>query len=762
MAGNLTAMIASIFSGGVTADPYYEYTTLLLPGNGTNGAQNNTFLDAGNPAEFTASISGTTMTVSAVASGTIKVGVGISGSGVTSGTTITALGTGSGGTGTYTVSASQTVSSTTITSTGFPITRNGNTTQGTFSPFSQTGWGNYFNGSSYLSGDGSSGLALSTGDFTIELWVFANSFTSQPQLISFNPASTNGAYPLIYINSSGGLVYYVNNSTAITGGSASIGVWHHVAVARSGTSTKMFLNGTQVGSTYSDTNNYSVGASRPNIGKAGYNDTSYLDGYISNLRVVKGTAVYTANFTPPTTPLTAITNTVLLTCQSNRFIDTNTQTTAKTITVGGSPRVVAFSPFNPTASWSAATNGGSGYFDGSGDYLSAASNAAFDFPGDFTLEAWVYLTAYSSSYSGQYGAMIFGRDVNSGVATQRDWWFQITGTASSYTTISYGQLVGSTFSSNSQSYTFNLNTWYHVAAVKSSGSVQLYVNGAAVGSAVALSASNTYGLPLYVGQSGYSGYEDYFPGYISNARIVKGTAVYTGAFTPPSLFPLTNAGSTSAAAYPSTTNVNTSFASSATSLLLNFTNAGIYDATSKNDLETVGNAQISTAQSKWGGSSMYFDGTGDYLLSPDQPIQRIGTGNFTIECWVYRNSSGTYGLVGKGTGTTGWLLSLNSSNQVVFTYGSSTITSTGTVSATTWTYIAVVREGTGANQTKIYINGNNDGTGTVSTDFNQTNSLYVGADRTGGSNANVYLQDLRISNYARTITASPTAAFPTL
>jgi hypothetical protein len=153
---------------------------------------------------------------------------------------------------------------------------------------------------------------------------------------------------------------------------------------------------------------------------------------------------------------------------------------------------------------------------------------------------------------------------------------------------------------------------------------------------------------------------------------------------------------------------------------------------------------------------MAFDGTGDWLLIPDQPIQRIGTGNFTVEGWVYRNSSGTYGLIGKGTGTTGWLVSLNSSNQVVFTYGSSTITSTGTVSATTWTHIAVVREGTSTNQTKIYINGTNDGTGTVSTDFNQTNSMYVGADRTGGSAANAYMQDVRVTNYARS--ASGTAS----
>ena len=94
-------------------DQYFEYVTLLLPGNGTNGAQNNTFLDTG--AVFTGSIAATTMTVSAVTSGTILIGHTISGSGITGGTTVTAQLTGTtGGVGTYTVSASMTVASTSI------------------------------------------------------------------------------------------------------------------------------------------------------------------------------------------------------------------------------------------------------------------------------------------------------------------------------------------------------------------------------------------------------------------------------------------------------------------------------------------------------------------------------------------------------------------------------------------------------------------------------------------------------------------------
>lgn len=152
------------------------------------------------------------------------------------------------------------------------------------------------------------------------------------------------------------------------------------------------------------------------------------------------------------------------------------------------------------------------------------------------------------------------------------------------------------------------------------------------------------------------------------------------------------------------------------------------------------------------------------MLVPDNTNLQLGTGNFTVEAWVYLSATGSArGLVGKGTSTTGWLLSTNSSDQVVFTYGSTTLTSSSALSANTWTHVAVVREGTGTNQTKIYIGGSNVATGTVSTDFNQTSVMYVGADRTGGSALNGYIDDLRITKgyarYTSTFTP-PTAAFP--
>ena len=738
MAGNLTAMIASIFSGSaVSTDPYFNLTTLLLSTTATNGQPNNFFIDSSTDGDavFTASISGTTMTVTAVTSGTIYVGCLITGTGVTALTTITAqTGGTTGGAGTYTVSQSQTVASTTITSDGFPITRNPATgpnapTQGTFSPFSQTGWGGAFNTSTtYLTVTDTANLRFGSSNFTIEAWVYRNA-SGATQTIASKGASTPTGW--VFQISSADKLVFTDTSTSITGTtSIAANTWTYVAVVRAGTGanqTTLYVNGTSDGTgtsatNFSQTSNMLIGADR--------STTNFANGYISNLRLSNTNRTISST---PTTALTADANTIFLSLNLNRFQYTDSTAAYTNISVTGTPSVVPFSPFNPTSAWSDSTVGGSGYFDGTGDYLSTPSSSAFSFgTGDFTIEYWVYVNS----------------GTNNGI-------FQLSDTAGGLKPSQANSLAMNIFTNNAVSIyangtsyqapnnTLPYNSWTHFAIVRSSNVTKLYANGSlvtSIGSSGSITDNTNY-TGLYVAVGGYYSTAYLMTGYVSNFRVVKGTAVYTSNFTPPTA-PLT--------------------AITNTSLLLNFTNAGIYDATAKNVLETVGNAQVSTAQSKWSPTSMYFDGTGDYLLIPDNPSQRIGTGNFTVECWVYRNASGTYGLIGKGTGTTGWLLSLNSSNQVVFTYGSSTITSTGTISATTWTHIAVVRSGTGANLTKIYISGTNDGTGTVSTDFNQTNAMYVAADRTGGSNANAYVQDTRVTLYARYTAnfTSPTAAFP--
>jgi hypothetical protein len=639
-------------------DAYFNRVTLLLPGNGTNGAQNNTFLDS--------------------------------------------------------------------STNNFTITRNGNATQGTFSPFSQTGWSNYFNGSSYFSIPSAAYTSFANNaDWTIELW--------------FNTTVASATFFSNYVNSSpysGAIIALVtggqldiwdggtHRTSAITG--LNDGKWHHVAWVNSSGTSRVYVDGTLTNTNGAASWTTPATVTRQTNWDIGFqNGGVYLTGYISNLRVVKGTAVYTSNFTPSTTPLGTTsggqnpptgTQTVLLTCQSNRFVDNSSNAAA--ITVNGTPSVQAFSPFAPAAAYSASTVGGSGYFDGTGDYLSVADNANLRLgTSAFTIQAWIYRSAVGTAHS-----IIAKGGASTGFV------FQITS----------GNVLRFTHTTTNIDTTTTIpaSAWTHVAAVRTNTSTngfQLYINGVSSATATVATDFNQTDT-LYIGADRSAATP--MNGYISGLKYTNGTAESISVPTAPPT---------------ATTNV---------ALLTNFTNAGITDATGKNVLETVGNAQISTTQSKFGGSSMSFDGTGDWLLIPHSVDQMLGTGAFTIEMWVYRNSSGTYGLVGKGTGTTGWLVSLNSSNQVVFTYGSSTITSTGTVSATTWTYIAVVREGTGTNQTKIYINGTNDGTGTVSTDFNQTNGMYVGADRTGGSAFNGYIDDLRITKgQARTVTTTPTSAF---
>ena len=672
----------------IIGDPYYELVTLHLPGVGTNGAQNNTFLDS--------------------------------------------------------------------STNNFTITRNGNTTQGTFSPFSQTGWGNYFNGSSRFNLASNVALTPGSGDFTIECWIYPTAAFSTYNGIFVGDAT--GAMNFGKI--SGGIGLRISGTSDIISATApSINQWTHVAITRSGTDVRLFYNGEQQGSTVTNSTNFVQSAT--SIGDNG-GGTAYWNGYISNLRFVKGTAVYTSNFTPSATPLTAISNTQLLTCQSNRFIDNSTNNF--TITPSGSPSVVAFSPFNPTASWSAATYGGSGYFDGSGDFLTVPDNAAFTMGnGNFTIECWAYKSAFNSTFNTMIGQ---GDAANDNFSS-----FYLR-------TNNSGNVNGGFWSGGTQyniaGTTFTLNSWNHAALVRNGATMTLYLNGVSVGTLAVSTITITDSPNLVRVGAGSSADTNPWNGYITNARIVKGVAVYTGAFTPPSLAPLTNAGSTSAASYPSTTNVDTSFASSATSLLVNFTNAGIYDATSKNDLETVGNAQISTTQSKWGGSSMYFDGTGDYLVEPNNINYDFGSGDFTIEFWMYSSQSAAgAGIVAKrsggGAGNTNWMI--NCATGAINFYASDGTTyqinalGGGTVNNSAWHHVAVTRSGSSF---RVFVDGTQVGsTGTWSGTIASTSrSFYVGVDDTFNVNYYAgYIQDLRITKgYARYTAnfTAPTAAFPTL
>ena len=159
-----------------------------------------------------------------------------------------------------------------------------------------------FDGSGdYLTTDGSAEFAFGTGDFTIEFRLRPNA-SSQYALIDWRPTSTpTHVSPTIYLSSGNILKYFTNGADRITGPNIPAGAWKHIALCRVSGTTRMFVDGTQVGSSYTDANNYLVGASRPAIVSMGeaLGDIP-LNGWIDELRIIKGYGRWSANFTVPT------------------------------------------------------------------------------------------------------------------------------------------------------------------------------------------------------------------------------------------------------------------------------------------------------------------------------------------------------------------------------------------------------------------------------------------------------------------------------
>ena len=636
-------------------DPNFKYVTMLLNGDGTNGAQNNTFLDS--------------------------------------------------------------------STNNFTITRNGNTTQGSFSPYGNL-WSNFFNGSSNLSCN-VSGISAGTNTFTLEFWVFLNAYPDSDAPF-VDTRSSNGATTTAFqfgVYSTGALKLYEGSETNL-GGTVPRNQWTHIALVRNGSNVvTAYINGTATGTTTTSTRNFSDNFFW--IGCVPGPSSPYINAYLSNLRWVVGSALYTTTFTPSATPLTAVTNTQLLTCQSNRFVDNSSNN--RTITVAGTPSVQRFSPFEPTAPYSTSVIGGSGYFDGSGDYLTLAASSSWELPANFTWECWAYPTNLSATpqrilHQGSTGTqkMIFYIDNSSGAFN-----FYYDG--------------GSNFIVSS--INLRANAWNHIAGVRNGSTITLYINGVSAGTATSSATLGDSSLGFAIGSNG--GATDQFPGYISDARIVKGTAVYTSNFTPPTA-PLT--------------------AITNTSLLTSMTNAGIPDLAMMNNLETVGNAQVSTSVVKYGTGSLAFDGSGDYLIASNNPAYAFSTGDFTMECWYYSGTTTQQTVLDtRNTSNGPGVLMYTLSNALrVYSNGGDAGGSIN-IPNNTWTHLVVERI-SGALYT--YVNGVRDINGSSYTTNLTDNSFVAGLDtKASGFGLNGYLDDIRITKglarYSGPSFTPPVAALPT-
>jgi hypothetical protein len=160
----------------------------------------------------------------------------------------------------------------------------------------------------YISVPSEADFGYGTGDFTIELWIKNISGAANAFNIFYDQrTSLNQPRPTLYYPGDGSLRYYASGADRITSPAGTISTsgttsWHFVAISRVSGTTRLFVDGVQVGSSYADSTNYE--ASRIVIMQAGDNLAGNigLHGNIDDVRVTKGVGRYTVNFTPPTEP----------------------------------------------------------------------------------------------------------------------------------------------------------------------------------------------------------------------------------------------------------------------------------------------------------------------------------------------------------------------------------------------------------------------------------------------------------------------------
>jgi hypothetical protein len=652
-------------------------------------------------------------------------------------------------------------------SNGFPITRNGNVTQGSFTPFSEApgSWSTFFNGSNQkIAGVAGANFAYGTGAFTVEAFVYTTGSASGQIIFSQTVSGTN--YFLLQLTTTNKLEFIYAPSGGGTQVTSTINVplntWTHVAAVRQGTGTNQFalyINGVNV-VTSTVAQDFTSTSLAPTIGDYTHATSLPFAGYISNLRVIKGQALFTGSFNPATAPLTStsvgatgsgaaasITGTVsLLAMQSNWFVDNGA--TGMTLTPTGTPSVQAFSPFAQQYQWTAPVIGGSGYFNGS-SYLnnSLLSTSLSLGTLDWCMEGWGYWTSFDF---GQYGSPIISFGGGNSQLMIRANKTSASSTSVNYYSVSNGTFVPPAgYSAGVSAGTIYLNVWNHIALTRSGSTFRLFVNGALVNTQTDSTAYSTAFTNVNIGSdSGPS--NGYMAGYITGVRFVTGNAVYTSAFTPPTTPPT---------------------AISGTYILTNFTNAGIYDGTMNNNPTIVSTTQVSTSLVKYGSGSIAFNGTSTSLTFPDTTkynLFNLGTGDFTIEFWFYvlnTTNNFVYTRTVSGTNALAVTVGANSTDRLAFvatTSGAGTpILSAGVPLAGVWQHAAAVRQN---GYVTVYLNGVG-GTPTLNTtNLDLTYVPTIGAYTHSFASAfNGYLDDFRITKGIARYTANfipPQVALP--
>ena len=360
-------------------------------------------------------------------------------------------------------------------STTKTITVGGNVTRTTDASIFY-GSSNYWDGSAdYLLTNSTTELALGTGDYTIELW--------------YNAPNGESGYLLDFRSGTDIYVYLEGNSirtNLFSAYSVSLGAaydrWIHLAIVRSSDVATMYVNGIAVESVSSTTDYTSTTAYT--FGYRNSQDSYPYQGYLSDIRVYKGVAKYTSNFNPASTNPDILPDTP-------SGVDYNSKLTK--ITDGG---VIG---------------------DGTtSDYLQVSSSGHTDFSidGDFTVEWFYYRNSVTSTYMWTVG------DSNTSTGLEL-YWGSSGATLKLFTNGSATNITAAGAKGG----------WSHYAVVRSGSTITVYYDGTSVGTS---SNSTTFSGDFTIGGEYYNGaITGGLSGPISNFRYIKGTALYTSNFTPP-------------------------------------------------------------------------------------------------------------------------------------------------------------------------------------------------------------------------------------
>ena len=375
--------------------------------------------------------------------------------------------------------------------------------------------------------------------------------------------------------------------------------------------------------------------------------------------------------------------------------------------------------------------GSSALFDGTGDYLDC-NQPIIPSDSDFTIECWArtpsipisdnyfLITQYSASGEGRNG-LSFNQSLGK---------FRYVANGSNQV------LLDSTTS-------YAANTWYHLAVVRNGDDYTLYVDGtseATDNSSMSLDQTAN----CIVGSR--NGVASYHNGHIDEVRI-SNSARYTSGFTP-STTPFVNDDDTLLLMHMDGTDGSTYFDD----------DNGV--GRSAVGVSAIGNAQVDTAQYKFGGASALFDGTGDYLQSPLASTINFGTGDFTVECWI-RFASLTNGEVfisGSGTGSVFIQHITNAFRIGRAGVAFDSTTSTVTTNTNTWYHFAVSRS---SGNMKIFVDGVAYFDNTNTNNYSFSTNILIGGTSTSSQQLNGYLDEVRISDTARYTSnfTAPTAPF---